>query len=283
MKLAYSSEELKKTANDIRINIVESIHCGGSGHPGGSLSIAEMMAVLYFHEMDVDEKNPKWEDRDRFVLSKGHAAPAYYAALAERGYFDKEVLKTLRHIDSILQGHPDMKKVPGVDMSTGSLGQGISAAAGMARFAKQTGKGFRVYSILGDGEIQEGQVWEAVMSAGHFKLDNLTAFLDNNDLQIDGRVGEVSSPYPIDEKFRAFGFEVFCCDGHDFAALEETFQKVLKVTGKPAAIIAKTIKGKGVSYMEDQVGWHGKAPNDEEYAQAMQELRAKMAELEAQA
>ena len=272
MKLAYSSEELKKTANDIRINIVESIHCGGSGHPGGSLSIAEMMAVLYFHEMDVDEKNPKWEDRDRFVLSKGHAAPAYYAALAERGYFDKEVLKTLRHIDSILQGHPDMKKVPGVDMSTGSLGQGISAAAGMARFAKQTGKGFRVYSILGDGEIQEGQVWEAVMSAGHFKLDNLTAFLDNNDLQIDGHVSAEMSVYPIREKFEAFGWNVVEADGHDVDELVEAVAKAKACERKPTLIWCKTVKGKGVSFMENQVGWHGTAPNDEQYAVAMEEL-----------
>ena len=273
MKLAYSSEELKKTANDIRINIVESIHCGGSGHPGGSLSIAEMMAVLYFHEMDVDEKNPKWEDRDRFVLSKGHAAPAYYAALAERGYFDKEVLKTLRHIDSILQGHPDMKKVPGVDMSTGSLGQGISAAAGMARFAKQTGKGFRVYSILGDGEIQEGQVWEAVMSAGHFKLDNLTAFLDNNDLQIDGHVSAEMSVYPIREKFEAFGWNVVEADGHDVDELVEAVAKAKACEGKPTLIWCKTVKGKGVSFTENQVGWHGGAINDEQYETAMKELK----------
>ena len=280
MKLAYSSEELKKTANDIRINIVESIHCGGSGHPGGSLSIAEMMAVLYFHEMDVDEKNPKWEDRDRFVLSKGHAAPAYYAALAERGYFDKEVLKTLRHIDSILQGHPDMKKVPGVDMSTGSLGQGISAAAGMARFAKQTGKGFRVYSILGDGEIQEGQVWEAVMSAGHFKLDNLTAFLDNNDLQIDGHVSAEMSVYPIREKFEAFGWNVVEADGHDVDELVEAVAKAKACEGKPTLIWCKTVKGKGVSFMENNAGWHGKAPNDEEFEIAMKELSAQLAEVE---
>ena len=273
MKLAYSSEELKKTANDIRIDIVESIHCGGSGHPGGSLSIAEMMAVLYFREMDVDEKNPKWEDRDRFVLSKGHAAPAYYAALAERGYFDKEVLKTLRHIDSILQGHPDMKKVPGVDMSTGSLGQGISAAAGMARFAKQAGKSFRVYSILGDGEVQEGQVWEAVMSAGHFKLDNLTAFLDNNDLQIDGHVSAEMSVYPIREKFEAFGWNVVEADGHDVDDLAEAVAKAKACEGKPTLIWCKTVKGKGVSFMENQVGWHGGAINDEQYEIAMKELK----------
>ena len=271
MKLAYSSEELKKTANDIRINIVESIHCGGSGHPGGSLSIAEMMAVLYFHEMDVDEKNPKWEDRDRFVLSKGHAAPAYYAALAERGYFDKEVLKTLRHIDSILQGHPDMKKVPGVDMSTGSLGQGISAAAGMARFAKQTGKGFRVYSILGDGEIQEGQVWEAAESAVKYGLDNFVVLLDHNGLQIDGTNDQVMPVGDPCAKFAAFGFETVKVDGHDIQAIVDAIQAPV-TPGKPRFICCETVKGKGVSFMENVVGWHGKAPNKEEYIKAMKEL-----------
>lgn len=273
MKLKYSAEELKKKANDIRIDIVESIHCGGSGHPGGSLSIAEMMAVLYFHEMDVDEKNPQWEDRDRFVLSKGHAAPAYYAALAERGYFDKETLKTLRHIDSMLQGHPDMKKVPGVDMSTGSLGQGISAAAGMAHYAKRTKKRFHVYSILGDGEIQEGQVWEAAMSAGHFGLDNLTVLLDNNDLQIDGHVSEEMSVYPIREKFEAFGWNVIEADGHNVAELTAAFEQAEKCEGKPTLICCKTVKGKGVSFMENQVGWHGGAINDEQYETAMKELK----------
>lgn len=273
MRLEYSAEELKKVANDIRIDVVESIHCGGSGHPGGSLSIAEMMAVLYFHEMNVDEKNPKWEDRDRFVLSKGHAAPAYYAALAERGYFDKEVLKTLRHIDSILQGHPDMKKVPGVDMSTGSLGQGISAAAGMAHYAKRAGKDFRVYAILGDGEIQEGQVWEAAMSAGHFKLDNLTAFLDNNDLQIDGHVSEEMSIYPIREKFEAFGWNVVEADGHDIEELEAALEQARSCKGRPTLIWCKTVKGKGVSFMENQAGWHGGSINDEQYETAMKELK----------
>lgn len=273
MRLEYSAEELKKVANDIRIDVVESIHCGGSGHPGGSLSIAEMMAVLYFHEMNVDEKNPKWEDRDRFVLSKGHAAPAYYAALAERRYFDKDVLKTLRHIDSILQGHPDMKKVPGVDMSTGSLGQGISAAAGMAHYAKRAGKEFRVYSILGDGEIQEGQVWEAAMSAGHFKLDNLTAFLDNNDLQIDGHVSEEMSIYPVREKFEAFGWNVVEADGHDIEELEAVLEQARSCKGRPTLIWCKTVKGKGVSFMENQAGWHGGSINDEQYETAMKELK----------
>lgn len=273
MRLKYSAEELEKVANDIRIDIIESIHCGGSGHPGGSLSIAEMMAVLYFHEMNVDEKNPKWEDRDRFVLSKGHAAPAYYAALAERGYFDKAELKTLRHIDSMLQGHPDMKKVPGVDMSTGSLGQGISAAAGMAHYAKRTGKDFRVYCILGDGEIQEGQVWEAAMSAGHFKLDNLIAFLDNNDLQIDGHVSDEMSVYPIREKFEAFGWNVIESDGHKVEELLKALEQARTFKDKPTLIWCKTVKGKGVSFMENQVGWHGGAINDEQYQTAMKELK----------
>lgn len=273
MRLKYSAEELEKVANDIRIDIIESIHCGGSGHPGGSLSIAEMMAVLYFHEMNVDEKNPKWEDRDRFVLSKGHAAPAYYAALAERGYFDKAELKTLRHIDSMLQGHPDMKKVPGVDMSTGSLGQGISAAAGMAHYAKKTGKDFRVYCILGDGEIQEGQVWEAAMSAGHFKLDNLIAFLDNNDLQIDGHVSDEMSVYPIREKFEAFGWNVIESDGHKVEELLKALEQARTFKDKPTLIWCKTVKGKGVSFMENQVGWHGGAINDEQYQTAMKELK----------
>lgn len=273
MRLEYSVEELKKAANDIRIDIIESIHCGGSGHPGGSLSIAEMMAVLFFHEMNLDEQNPKWEKRDRFVLSKGHAAPAYYAALAERGYFGKDVLKTLRHIDSILQGHPDMKKVPGVDMSTGSLGQGISAAAGMAHYGKRTHKDFRVYSILGDGEIQEGQVWEAVMSAGHFGLDNLAVFLDNNDLQIDGHVSEEMSVYPVREKFEAFGWNVLESNGHQIEELLDSLDHARSCKGKPTLIWCKTVKGKGVSFMENQAGWHGGAINDEQYRIAMEELK----------
>ena len=264
--------ELQITANEVRKGIVTAVHSAKAGHPGGSLSAADIFTYLYFEEMNIDPKNPKKPDRDRFVLSKGHTAPGLYSTLAQRGYFPVEDLKTLRHLGSYLQGHPDMKHIPGVDMSSGSLGQGISVACGMALAGKLDNAAYKVYTILGDGEIEEGQVWEAAMFADHYKLDNLCFIIDNNDLQIDGRVGEVSSPYPIDEKFRAFGFEVFCCDGHDFAALEETFQKVLKVTGKPAAIIAKTVKGKGVSYMEDQVGWHGKAPNDAEYEQGMKEL-----------
>ena len=244
-------EQLKATATEVRRGILTEVHAAKSGHPGGSLSVADIITYLYSEVLRVDPENPRWEDRDRLVLSKGHTCPA---------------------IGSRLQGHPDMNKAPGIDFSAGSLGQGVSAACGMALAGKLGHKDYRVYTILGDGEIEEGQVWEAAMFADHYKLDNLCFIIDNNDLQIDGRVGEVSSPYPIDEKFRAFGFEVFCCDGHDFAALEETFQKVLKVTGKPAAIIAKTIKGKGVSYMEDQVGWHGKAPNDAEYEQGMKEL-----------
>ena len=263
---------LAKHACHIRMGVIEGTHSAKCGHPGGSLDIAEVLSYLYFVDMNIDPKEPKKPDRDRFVLSKGHCTPALYSVLALRGFFPKEELTTFRAIGSRLQGHPDMNKAPGIDFSAGSLGQGVSAACGMALAGKLGHKDYRVYTILGDGEIEEGQVWEAAMFADHYKLDNLCFIIDNNDLQIDGRVGEVSSPYPIDEKFRAFGFEVFCCDGHDFAALEETFQKVLKVTGKPAAIIAKTVKGKGVSYMEDQVGWHGKAPNDAEYEQGMKEL-----------
>ena len=267
--------ELQITANEVRKGIVTAVHSAKAGHPGGSLSAADIFTYLYFEEMNVDPANPKWEDRDRFVLSKGHVAPGLYSTLAEKGYFPKEDLKTLRHTGSYLQGHPDMKHIPGVDMSSGSLGQGISAACGMALAGKLDGKSYKVYTVLGDGEVEEGQVWEAAMFADHYKLDNLCFIIDNNDLQIDGRIGEVSSPYPIDEKFRAFGFEVFCCDGHDFNALEETFQKVMQVTGKPSAVIAKTIKGKGVSFMEDQAGWHGKAPNDAEYEQGMKELEVR--------
>lgn len=265
-------EQLKATATEVRRGILTEVHAAKSGHPGGSLSVADIITYLYSEVLRVDPENPRWEDRDRLVQSKGHTCPALYAMLAEKGFFPKEELTTFRAIGSRLQGHPDMNKAPGIDFSAGSLGQGVSAACGMALAGKLGHKDYRVYTILGDGEIEEGQVWEAAMFADHYKLDNLCFIIDNNDLQIDGRIGEVSSPYPIDEKFRAFGFEVFCCDGHDFAALEETFQKVLKVTGKPAAIIAKTIKGKGVSYMEDQVGWHGKAPNDAEYEQGMKEL-----------
>ena len=268
-------QELAGVCKEVRRDIINMTANAGSGHPGGSLSAVEMMTGIFYTQMRVDPKNPKWEDRDRFVLSKGHAAPCYYAVLAEKGFFPKEELTTFRAIGSRLQGHPDMNKAPGIDFSAGSLGQGVSAACGMALAGKLSKKDYRVYTILGDGEIEEGQVWEAAMFADHYKLDNLCFIIDNNDLQIDGRVGEVSSPYPIDEKFRAFGFEVFCCDGHNFAALEETFQKVLKVTGKPVAVIAKTIKGKGVSYMEDQAGWHGKAPNDAEYEQGMKELEVR--------
>ena len=265
-------EQLKATATEVRRGILTEVHAAKSGHPGGSLSVADIITYLYSEVLRVDPENPRWEDRDRLVLSKGHTCPALYAMLAEKGFFPKEELPTFRAIGSRLQGHPDMNTAPGIDFSAGSLGQGVSAACGMALAGKLGHKDYRVYTILGDGEIEEGQVWEAAMFADHYKLDNLCFIIDNNDLQIDGRVGEVSSPYPIDEKFRAFGFEVFCCDGHDFNALEETFQKVMQVTGKPSAVIAKTIKGKGVSYMEDQVGWHGKAPNDAEYEQGMKEL-----------
>ena len=273
--MALSDEryaELNELCRRFRIDVLTAIHAAQSGHPGGSLSCCEILTYLYQEHMNIDANDAHNPDRDRLVLSKGHAAPMLYRNLAEKGFFPKEELTTFRAIGSRLQGHPDMNKAPGIDFSAGSLGQGVSAACGMALAGKLGHKDYRVYTILGDGEIEEGQVWEAAMFADHYKLDNLCFIIDNNDLQIDGRVGEVSSPYPIDEKFRAFGFEVFCCDGHDFAALEETFQKVLKVTGKPAAIIAKTVKGKGVSYMEDQVGWHGKVPNDAEYEQGMKEL-----------
>ena len=265
--------ELQKTANDIRKSIVSGVHAAKAGHPGGSLSAAEIFTYLYFEEMNVDPKNPKDPNRDRFVLSKGHTAPGLYATLAEKGYFPKEDLLTLRHLGSYLQGHPDMKHIPGVDMSSGSLGQGISAAAGMALGAKLQNKDFHVYTLLGDGEIQEGQVWEAAMFAGAKKLDNLVVIVDNNDLQIDGRVGDVNTPYPIDKKFEAFNFHVInVADGNDFEQLKAAFDEAHTVKGMPVAIIAKTLKGKGVSFMEDQAGWHGKAPNDEEYKVAMAEL-----------
>ncbi len=265
--------ELQKTANEIRKGIVSGVHAAKAGHPGGSLSAAEIFTYLYFEEMNVDPKNPKDPNRDRFVLSKGHTAPGLYATLAEKGYFPKEDLLTLRHLGSYLQGHPDMKHIPGVDMSSGSLGQGISAAAGMALGAKLQKKDFRVYTLLGDGEIQEGQVWEAAMFAGAKKLDNLVVIVDNNDLQIDGRVGDVNTPYPIDQKFEAFNFHVInVADGNDFEQLKAAFDEAHTVKGMPVAIIAKTLKGKGVSFMEDQAGWHGKAPNDEEYKVAMAEL-----------
>ena len=265
--------ELQKTANEVRKGIVSGVHAAKAGHPGGSLSAAEIFTYLYFEEMNVDPKNPKDPNRDRFVLSKGHTAPGLYATLAEKGYFPKEDLLTLRHLGSYLQGHPDMKHIPGVDMSSGSLGQGISAAAGMALGAKLQNKDFHVYTLLGDGEIQEGQVWEAAMFAGAKKLDNLVVIVDNNDLQIDGRVGDVNTPYPIDKKFEAFNFHVInVADGNDFEQLKAAFDEAHTVKGMPVAIIAKTLKGKGVSFMEDQAGWHGKAPNDEEYKVAMTEL-----------
>ena len=264
--------ELQKTANEIRKGIIKATHAAKSGHPGGSLSSADMFAYLYFEEMNIDPENPKMEDRDRFVLSKGHVAPGLYSTLAERGFFPKEDLLTLRHIDSYLQGHPDMKKIPGVDMSSGSLGQGISAAVGMAVAAKLKGKDYRTYTLLGDGEIQEGQVWEAAMSAGFRKLDNLVVIVDNNGLQIDGNIDDVCSPYPIDAKFEAFNFNVINIDGHNFDEIAAAFKEAKEVKGKPTAIIAKTIKGKDVSFMENEASWHGAAPNEEQYAVAMADL-----------
>ena len=273
-------KQLQITACKVRMGVIESTHSAKAGHPGGSLSAAEVFTYLYFKELNIDPANPKWEDRDRFVLSKGHTAPGLYSALANRGFFPVEDLKTLRHIDSYLQGHPNMNTVPGVDMSTGSLGQGISTAVGMALGAKHQNKDFRVYTLLGDGEIQEGQVWEACMAASHYKLDNLCIVVDNNGLQIDGAVKDVMSPYPIVGKLEAFGFKVEAVDGHDFDALENAFANARETKGAPYAIVMTTTKGKGVSYMENQAGWHGKAPNDAEYEQAMSELKAQMAELE---
>ncbi len=264
--------ELKKTANEVRKNIVTAVYHAHSGHPGGSLSAADILTYLYFEEMNIDPKNPKKADRDRFVLSKGHAAPGWYSVLAERGYFDKEELKGLRHVGCFLQGHPDMKHTPGVDMSSGSLGQGISAAVGMALAGKMDNASYRVYTLLGDGEIQEGQVWEAAMLAANHKLDNLVVIVDNNNLQIDGTVEDVNSPYPLDEKFKAFKFHVININGNDFQDIERAFQEAREHSGQPTAIIAKTVKGKGVSFMENQVGWHGKAPNEEEYQIAMRDL-----------
>ncbi len=277
---AIDKKNLMVNACKVRMGIIESTHAAKAGHPGGSLSAAEMFTYLYLKELNVDPANPKWEDRDRFVLSKGHTAPGMYSAMALRGFFPWEDLKTLRHIGSHLQGHPNMNTTPGVDMSTGSLGQGISAAAGMALAAKYQEKDCRVYTLLGDGEIQEGQVWEAMMFASHYKLDNLCVIVDNNGLQIDGNVADVMSPYPIVDKMKAFGFEVEVIDGHDFDQIEAAFAKAKEVKGKPFGIIMKTVKGKGVSYMENQAGWHGKAPNDAEYEQAMTELKASLAELE---
>ncbi len=267
---------LKNTAAQIRLGALEGVHAASSGHPGGSLSISDLMAYLYFAEMNVDPKNPKWDGRDRFVLSKGHTAPALYAALALKGYFDASELKNLRQADSFLQGHPDMKGTPGVDMSTGSLGLGISAACGMALAAKIDGKDHRVYTIVGDGESQEGQVWEAAMFASHYKLDNLCVIIDWNGLQIDGPVAEVMNPTPHDKKLEAFGFHVISIDGHDFEQIEAAFNEAKTVKGKPTAIIAKTVKGKGVSFMENQVGWHGSAPNAEQYEKAVAEIKATM-------
>ena len=264
--------ELMKTANEVRKGIVTAVHSAKSGHPGGSLSAADIYTYLYFEEMNIDPKDPKKADRDRFVLSKGHTAPGYYSTLAHRGFFPVEDLTTLRKVGSYLQGHPDMKHIPGVDMSSGSLGQGISAAVGMAISAKLSNDDYRVYTLLGDGEIQEGQVWEASMLAGHRKLDNLVVIVDNNNLQIDGKITDVNSPYPIDKKFEAFNFHVINIDGNDFDQIEAAFKEARKTKGMPTAIIAKTIKGKGVSFMENQAGWHGKAPNDEEFKIAMADL-----------
>ena len=264
--------ELMKTANEVRKGIVTATHSAKSGHPGGSMSAAEIFTYLYFEEMNIDPADPKKADRDRFVLSKGHTAPGLYSTLANRGYFPVEDLKTLRHVGSYLQGHPDMKHIPGVDMSSGSLGQGISAAVGMAIAGKLSDADYRVYTLLGDGEIQEGQVWEAAMLAGFRKLDNLVVIVDNNNLQIDGAITEVNSPYPIDKKFEAFNFHVINIDGNDFDQIGAAFKEARETKGMPTAIVAKTIKGKGVSFMENQVGWHGVAPNDEQYAEAMKEL-----------
>ena len=273
-------KQMKITAHKIRLGVIEGVYHAKSGHPGGSLSISDVLAYLYFKEMNIDPKNPKWPERDRLVLSKGHTAPGLYSALSLRGYFPVEDMKTLRHIDSYLQGHPDMKGTPGVDMSSGSLGQGISVATGMALSAKISGDGYRVYSILGDGELEEGQVWEAAMFASHKKLDNLCAIVDFNNLQIDGSLDEVNSPCPIDEKFMAFGWKVVVIDGHDFDQIEEAFAVARQTKGQPTAIIMKTTKGKGVSFMENKASWHGSAPNAEQYAQAMQELRDVLKELE---
>ena len=275
---AQKKIELQKIACNVRMGIIEGTHAAKSGHPGGSLSIAEILTYLYFVEMNIDPKNPKMEGRDRFVLSKGHAAPALYSVLAERGFFEKEKLTTLRQIGSILQGHPDMKHIPGVDMSTGSLGQGISTACGMALSAKHFGDNFRIFTILGDGELEEGQVWEAAMFAAHKNLSNLTAFVDFNGLQIDGSIDEVNSAKPIDKKFEAFGWHVISINGNDFDEIEAALNEA-RTIDKPVAIVASTTKGKGVSYMENQVSWHGAAPNDELYAVAMQELRDALAAL----
>lgn len=264
--------QLEKIANEVRKGIITAVYSAKSGHPGGSLSAADIFTYLYFEEMNIDPKNPKDADRDRFVLSKGHVAPGLYAVLAEKGYFPKEDLATLRHTGSYLQGHPDMKHIPGVDMSSGSLGQGVSVAVGMAAAGKLDHKDYRVYALAGDGEIQEGQIWEAAMWAGHRKLDNLVVVVDNNNLQIDGEIDKVCSPYPIDKKFDAFNFHTIVIDGNNFDEIREAFAEARRTKGQPTAIIAKTLKGKGVSFMENQAGWHGKAPSEDEYKIAMEEL-----------
>lgn len=265
-------EELTKKTIEVRKEIIEAVYAAQSGHPGGSLSIADILTVLYFNEMNIKPEEPRWEDRDRLVLSKGHCSPALYSCLANKGYFPVENLKTFRKIDSYLQGHPDRNKVPGVDMTTGSLGQGLSAANGMAIAGKMDNKDYRVYCILGDGEIEEGQIWEAAMTSSKYKLDNLCVIVDNNNLQIDGTIEEVMSPYPIDEKFRSFGFEIIKIDGHDIEEIIKAFEVARNIKDKPTCIIAKTIKGKGISYMENQASWHGKAPNEEQYKEAMVSL-----------
>ena len=265
-------EELTQKTVEIRKGIIDAVYSAQSGHPGGSLSIADILTVLYFYEMNIKPENPNWEDRDRLILSKGHCSPALYSCLAYRGYFPVEDLKTFRKIDSYLQGHPDKNKVPGVDMTTGSLGQGLSVANGMAIAGKMNGKNYRVYCILGDGEIEEGQIWEAAMTSNKYKLDNLCVIIDNNNLQIDGTIEEVMSSYPIDEKFKSFGFQIININGHDIEEIIKAFEVAKNVKGKPTCIIAKTMKGKGVSFMENQVGWHGKAPSKEQYEQAIKEL-----------
>lgn len=275
-------KSLQITACKVRMDVIEGVYHAKSGHPGGSLSAADIYTCLYFKEMRIDPKNPRDPERDRFVLSKGHTCPGLYGALAERGYFSREEMKGFRHVGSMLQGHPNMNDTPGVDMSSGSLGQGISAACGMALAAKLDNKDYRVYTLLGDGELEEGQVWEAAMFAGHKKLDNLCVIVDNNGLQIDGPISEVGGPEPIDEKFRAFGFDVQTIDGHDFDAIEAAFNHAKTVKGKPSVIIAKTIKGKDVSFMENQVGWHGTAPNAEQYEIAMEDLKKVLSGLEAE-
>ncbi len=277
---SVEKKQLQITACKVRMGVIESTHGAKAGHPGGSLSAADVYTYLYFKEMNIDPKNPRWEDRDRFVLSKGHTTPGLYSVLAQRGFFPVEDLPTFRHIDSYLQGHPNMNMVPGVDMSTGSLGQGISVAVGMAIGARHTGKTNRVYALLGDGEIQEGQVWEACMAAAHYKLDNLCIVVDNNGLQIDGKISDVMSPYPIVDKLTAFGFHVISIDGHDFDQIEAAFNEARTIKGQPTAIVMTTTKGKGVSYMENKAAGHGKAPNDSEYEQAMAELNAQLKELE---